>query len=78
MSWPSWVHEFNPTRSVTAALIGAPSVPFRSLGTSALRDSALTTLDTKLSLTHNVARLGRLPAVSPGLDRGLADLAAYR
>lgn len=53
-----WVHEFSPQRSVNAAFVAAPTVPFRVLGVSASRDSAQIGLDSKLSLTRNVALLG--------------------
>ncbi|MBV8914604.1 MAG: autotransporter domain-containing protein, partial [Acetobacteraceae bacterium] len=63
-----WVHEFNPQRSVTAAFVAAPNVPFQSLGMSASRDSALTSLDATLSVNRNVALLASFTGRFSGVE----------
>ncbi len=63
-----WVHEFSPQRSATTAFLAAPNVPFRVLGVSASRDSALTSLDVKLLLTRNVALLGNFTGRFSGIE----------
>ncbi len=63
-----WMHEFNPQRSLTAAFVAAPNVPFQVLGVSASRDSAVTGLDGKLSLTQSVALLGSVTGRFSGVE----------
>ena len=66
-----WVHEFNPQRSVDAAFVAAPNVPFRILGVSASRDAAQVGLDAKLSLTRNVALLGSFTGRFSGVETAI-------
>jgi outer membrane autotransporter protein len=63
-----WVHEFNPHRSVTAAFVAAPNVPFQSLGISPSRDSALASVDARLSITRNVALLASFSGRFSGVE----------
>jgi outer membrane autotransporter protein len=63
-----WVHEFNPHRSVTAAFVAAPNVPFQSFGMSPSRDSALASVDARLPVTRNVALLGSFSGRFSGVE----------
>ncbi|MBV8913747.1 MAG: autotransporter domain-containing protein [Acetobacteraceae bacterium] len=73
-----WVHEFNPQRSVMAAFVAAPNVPFRILGVSASRDAAQTVLDAKLSLTRNVALLGSVAGRFSGVETAIGGFAGVQ
>ncbi len=63
-----WVHDFNPDRSVSAAFVAAPNVPFRILGVGASRDAAQVGLDAKLSLTPKVALIGNFTGRFSGVE----------
>jgi outer membrane autotransporter protein len=66
-----WVHEFNPHRSVTAAFVAAPNVPFQSLGMSPSRDAALASVDARLSITRNVTLLASFSGRFSGVETAI-------
>src|SRR5262249_5701992 len=51
----SWVHEFNPTRDVTASFIALPATLFTVDGPRAARDAAKIELGSKLAITRNIS-----------------------
>jgi outer membrane autotransporter protein len=51
----SWVHEFNPTRQVTASFIALPGTQFTVDGPRAARDAAKVEVGSRLAITHRVS-----------------------
>lgn len=66
-----WVHEFSPQRSVDAAFIAAPGVPFRVLGVSASRNAAQVGLYAKLPVGNNIALLGNFTGRFSGVETAI-------
>jgi outer membrane autotransporter protein len=50
----SWVHEFNPTRQVTASFIALPGTLFTVDGPRAAHDAARVEVGSKVAITRNV------------------------
>ena len=50
----SWVHEFNPTRNVTASFIALPGTLFTVDGPRAARDAARVEVGSKLAITKSI------------------------
>ncbi len=63
-----WVHEFNPTRSVNAAFVAAPDVPFKVTGVAASRDAALTNIGGTLSLARQLSLLASVNGQFSGVE----------
>jgi outer membrane autotransporter protein len=54
----SWVHEFEPTRQITASFIALPGSTFTVDGPRAARDAARVDLGSKLAITRNTSLFG--------------------
>lgn len=52
------MHEFTPGRSINAEFLGAPGISFQTLGVSASRDSAITTVGAKVALAPGLSANG--------------------
>ena len=63
-----WVHEFNPTRSINAAFLAAPDVPFKVYGVSASRNAALTSIGGTLGLTRQLSLLASFNGQFSGVE----------
>jgi outer membrane autotransporter protein len=50
----SWVHEFNPTRNVTASFIALPGTLFTVDGPRAVHDSGRVEVGSRLAVNQNV------------------------
>jgi outer membrane autotransporter protein len=50
----SWVHEFNPTRQITASFIALPGTSFTVDGPRAARDAARIEIGSKFAVSQNV------------------------
>jgi uncharacterized protein with beta-barrel porin domain len=74
----SWVHEFEPTRDVSAIFLTLPTAAFTVEGPRAARDAARVDLGSKLFLNERVALFGNFIGEFSGRSQTLAGTGGIR
>ncbi|MEA2964493.1 MAG: hypothetical protein QOI46_4591, partial [Alphaproteobacteria bacterium] len=74
----AWVHEFEPSRTITAALVTVPMPAFTVAGASAASDSARVDLGSRLALNRVWELSGRVTGEFSNLGQSYSGIGSLR
>jgi outer membrane autotransporter protein len=74
----SWVHEFEPTRDITASFIALPGSSFSVDGPRAVSDAARVDLGSKLAISQNAALFGSFDGEFSDRSRSYTGKGGFR